>query len=563
LSSTSILTVGRNRDVTQAGKFLLPTLRRIKSTRAVDRFFLKALIWGRTEICRMADENPPDSSGWTWPVSLAGLGLFTFALVALSGPGRIDNVDGQTRFEVGQSLVEHGDSIIRDERVWWVTFPGRNGQRYTNYRFPHSVVAAAAIAVADATGPVNEGRRHFFFLLSGAVACGLLSMLYAIWFRKMGQRPGAALLWAFGGIVCTPVWFYGTCTFDDFIGITTIVAALVCAQLGKGRLVGAIVTGLLLGLAFNAKQPLVCFALVALALNDEPAQSRRKRLLNALLIAAGAIAGVVAEQAYDAYKFPSQISADLMKYYGSAYGNHQLAAFAVLSVSLGAGAVWYFPPMILCLIGVGRRWTADRRLVVALILSSLPFLAFICSLSFFKGDLCWGPRYLTPWFAILWLFAPWGAAKMRTLLLSLILFAGFTVQVLALSVDMHRLYIQKDVSGFGKVYPWLYFNPELSHLCNRPREIIEIARDQTPAAEYSPSLSPTFTFPVFDPPYLEKRGPDVVLRYRMLNSFRPWWASMSYLSPEQRPVDLGKTAMLMLAIAAVGGGLVLAAAKRM
>jgi hypothetical protein len=514
-------------------------------------------------VCSVPDENLPLFCGLTWPVALVGLGLLTFALVALSGPGRIDNVDGQTRFEVGHSLVEHGDSIIRDERVWWGTFPGREGHRYSNYRFPHSVVAAAAIGVADATGLVSEGRRHFFFVLSGAAACGLLSILYAVWFRKMGQRPSAALLWAFGGIVCTPMWFYGTCTFDEFIGTTTIIAALVCASLGKGRLVGAIVTGLLLGLAFNAKQPLACFALLALALNDEPTQSRRKRLLGALFVAAGTAAGVVAEKAYGDYKFPFHIPAKLLEYYGPTFDNHQLAAVAVMSVSLGAGAIWYFPPIVLCLIGVGRRWTADRRVVVALILSSIPFLAFICSLSFFKGDLCWGPRYLTPWFGILWLFAPWGAAKMRPLLLSLILLVAFTVQVLALSVDMHRLYIQRDVTGFGRVYPWLYFNPELSHLWNRPREMIEIARDSRPTEEYSPSPSPTFTYPVFDPPFLEKRGPSDIERYRVLNSFRPWWASMSYLCPEHRPVDLGNTATLLLAIAAVGGGLVWATAKRM
>jgi hypothetical protein len=515
----------------------------------------------------MVNENPIRASRLAWPVALAGLGLFTFALVALTGPGRIDIVDGQTRFEVGRSLVEHGDSALRDDRVWFGSFPGRNGQHYTYYRFPQSVVAAAAIVLADATGPVSEGRRHFFFVLSGAVACGMSSILYALWFRKMGWQPMGSILWALAGIVCTPMWFYGTSTFDEYLGTTVLIAAMVCASLSKGRLIGAIATGLLLGLAFNVKQPLASFALLALALNDDPAQPRRRRILGALLIASGLLAGIVVEQAYDAYKFPfdkKQAHAELLKLYGPAFADHQLEAIAVLSVSSGAGAIWYFPPIVLCLIGIVLRWTAERRVVVALILSSLPFLAFFCSLSFFKGDVCWGPRYLTPWFGILWLYAPWAAAKLRPLMLSIILFLGFGVQVLALSVDMQRLYVYRDVStGFGRLYPWLYFNSALSHLWNRPREIIEIARNSRPAAEYTPAPSPTFTFPVIDPPYLEKRGPEVVERYRVLNSFRPWWASMSYLRPEERPVDLSKTAMALLAIALIGGGIVWLSAKKM
>jgi hypothetical protein len=509
----------------------------------------------------MADERRRASSNLTWSVSLAGLGLFTFALVAISGPGRIDIVDGQTRFEVGRSLVEHGDSALRDDRIWFGSFPGRGGQFYTTYRFPQSLVAAAAVVAADATGPVSEGRRHFFFALGGAAACGLLSILYALWFRKMGLRPSSSLFWAFAGNVCTPMWFYGTSTFDEYLATTVIIAALVTAFVGKGRLVGAIVTGLLLGLAFNVKQPLASFALLALALFDDPATSRRRRLFGALLIVAGVLVGIGAEKAYEFYKFPfdrEKAHSELVKLYGPVYADHQLEAIAVLSVSAGAGAIWYFPPILLCFIGIVRYWKSDRRVVVALILSSLPFIGFFCSFSFFKGDVCWGPRYLTPWFAILWLFAPGAAANLRSSILSILLFLGFSVQVLALSVDMHRLYVYRNASsGFGRIYPWLYFEPALSHLWNRPREISEIARDSRPAGEYTPAPTPTFAFPVIDPPYLEKRGPETVERYRVLNSFRPWWASMTYLSAEQRPVDLAKTATVLSVLAVVGAGLVL------
>src|SRR5437667_8037913 len=91
-----------------------------------------------------------------WLLALAGLFLLVFAVVALTGPGRIDIVDGQTRYEVGRSLVEHGDSVIRDRDCWFAVIPGRDQQLYTNYRLPQSALAAVAIVAADATGRVSE-----------------------------------------------------------------------------------------------------------------------------------------------------------------------------------------------------------------------------------------------------------------------------------------------------------------------------------------------------------------------------------------------------------------------
>src|SRR5438477_405234 len=148
-------------------------------------------------------EIPHRTAPW-WAVVLAGEFVFVFAAVALTGPGRIDIVDGQTRYEVARSLVERGDSAVRDPEVRFWVFPGRAGRRYTPYRFPQSVLGAGAIGLADATGPVSEGRRHFFFTLTSALVCALLAVGYALWFRGVGLAPGAALLWSLGGVFCTP-----------------------------------------------------------------------------------------------------------------------------------------------------------------------------------------------------------------------------------------------------------------------------------------------------------------------------------------------------------------------
>src|SRR5437763_8975652 len=112
---------------------------------------------------------PARPSRAPWWGALAGLFLVVFAAVALSGPGRIDIIDGQPRYEVARSLVDHGDVVIRDLDIWWTVIPGRRGQLFTAYRLPQSLVGVPAVLLADLTGPTSEGRRHFFFVLTSAV----------------------------------------------------------------------------------------------------------------------------------------------------------------------------------------------------------------------------------------------------------------------------------------------------------------------------------------------------------------------------------------------------------
>src|SRR5437764_2921767 len=99
-------------------------------------------------------------SSFGWPRALFGLFLAVFAVLALTGPGRIDIIDGQARYEVARSLVEHGDVVVRDPDLWFPVLPGRDGQLFTAYRLPQSLLGVPAILLADAVGPPSEARRH-------------------------------------------------------------------------------------------------------------------------------------------------------------------------------------------------------------------------------------------------------------------------------------------------------------------------------------------------------------------------------------------------------------------
>jgi len=491
-----------------------------------------------------------------WWIAQAGLFLAVLAVVALSGPGRIDIVDGQTRYEVARSLVEHGDSVIRDPNVWFVVFPGRDGRRYTKYRFPQSAAGVAAILAADRSGPANEGRRHFYFTMTSAVASAALAVIYASLFRRLGHGLRASLLWAAGGIFCTPSWFYGTSTFDDILGSAAVVLAVAMALASRQRhpRARATVAGLALGLAFNCKEPLGIFVLPVLSAIYNPDLGWRSQWSRLVIVVSLLALSVAAYLGYEFYKFPPGSTtghAEIMKRYAPFWSGSPAIALLAMSFSLSAGVLFYNPPILICLSGV-RAWSSrEKSFCLSLSVAIAVFILFISSLTFFKGDPAWGPRYLTPIFAILWIFAPAGSRLVRKWVVVSALGLGLVVQINALCVDPHRLYIEHGLpSAFYVSAPYLYFNPAISHLINRPREIVEVLSNHGDRADhYSPSPTPTFTFPVID--FVEK-GPAAIRKYHVLKGFRFWWASFQYLDRSSQPVDIMRSVVFLVAVAVTG-----------
>lgn len=491
-------------------------------------------------------------------LTLSGLFLLVFSIVALSGPGRIDIVDGQARFEVAKSLALHGDVVVRNPDVWFSVFPGRNGQSYSNYRFPHSVIGALAIVASDLTGPARDARRHFFFVLTSAVAAAALACVYFVWFTRRGLSLRRALFWSLAGILCTPSWYYGTSTFDEIFAALAVTGALAYGLIrGPSRSRrAAFVTGLLFGLAINVKQPVAVFVLPAIMAFDAADASRRTRVTTALMLGAGLACGIAAYMGYDLYKFPpgtKALHAELLKKYLLPYPGHFWWGLAVLSISPGAGIIWYCPSFLLPLEGLRHQGAANSRIALAFAASGLVFFGFIASLSFCKGDPGWGPRYLTPLYAAFWLFAPDGARRFRLRETIALLTLGFVVQTLALSVDPERLHLERGLpSIFGALYPVLYFDARVSGLLNRPREIVQIWGVRHQRVERFSWSDPATAGPQLVTP--KEIGPDAIYRFARFTTFRPWWSSHESMPVAERPVSIAwaVTVFGLLMLAGVG-----------
>ena len=352
-----------------------------------------------------------------WMTALSGLFLTVFSIVSLSGPGQNDIIDGTVRYQAARSLVERGDVDIRDPKITFTVLPGRGGRRYSQYRFPQSAAGVVAILAADATGPVSEGRRQFFFSLTSAVASAVLAVTYAAIFRRLGLGSRASLLWAAGGVFCTPSWYYGTSTFDDILGSAAVVLAVAIAPgCRRYRRAGAVAVGLALGLAFNCKQPLGIFVLPVMAALYDPAIGWRSQWGRLATVAALLAAGVAVYEGYEWYKFPPGSTAghaELLKKYMPTWSGDPVIALVAFLISPAAGVFFYNPALVLCVRGM-RPWHRSRRLFCLSLGAAIAvFVLLICSLTFFKGDPAWGPRYLTPVFAVLWIMAPAGFSLTR------------------------------------------------------------------------------------------------------------------------------------------------------
>ena len=78
--------------------------------------------------------------------------------------------------------------------------------------------------------------------------------------------------------------------------------------------------------------------------------------------------------------------------------------------------------------GLAAWWRGGKRMVVlATTLAIFAMVGFFAMLTFYKGGVCWGPRYLTPIFGMLWLFAPDGAKLLSPSLVKLLLALGAAV----------------------------------------------------------------------------------------------------------------------------------------
>ena len=484
----------------------------------------------------------------------AGVFLFFLALYALSGPGRIDMIDGQYRFEVSWNLVELGRPVVRD--VFLKARTGLDGARYSYYGPAASVAGAPLVALGYLLGGEDgELARFLFSFTSAFFAAGTLALLLHWWLR-MGFSSRKSLFWTLVVGGATLLWPLATSVFDQAQHAFFFLAAAYAGTravndtryLRWSLLCGACAGSLLLfQITYVAVAPLLAASLLS-GWRPLGIKAALPRLWSFAIsfIACATLAGL-----NNFLRFGSPL--DIGGFPGHPGLGNPLVGIAGLLVSPGKGVLWYSPVIILQLWSLRLLARAKPVLAATVVATFLAHFFLIASMSFYGGDWCWGPRYLVTTLPLLALGLPYLRfhTSLRRWVLRTIVGAGVLVQLVGLSLDHQGFFFERALP------PWFWTDPSFnfrhSQLASRVLELRDVASGAraTKESPFRPGPYPALsTYCIFgtDP----RVSPTWMKSYPVFYLPRPWPLWMPHLPKEDRPVPLAPAVCVLVLVGAVG-----------
>lgn len=425
----------------------------------------------------MSPRAPTDKTlAWALFCALLAVYLATFA-------GLPENPDAEVEFQTASALVRTGSfalggtpeadaiTIVHQGRPGFNVRRGKPGREHESFSW--SGVGQALVAVpfyaagslcAHLWPELEERQRastrldvgqseytaHLFVGLRNPLLGALTGALVFLVGRRLGASRRAALLAAFGYGLCSYAWPQARGTLSDVQAAALLLLAFVCAQGALGRLragerasaLELVGFGLALGLAFLTRLVMATgvavlalyFALGALRAATGPLRWRTLRAWRALPWRVLALAFAPALACLGVFLWTNwlRFGDPLESGYGGVVGpdwfkRSPWEGLVGVTVSPGSGLLWFAPGLL-----VGAPWcvSAWRRgerelpllLLALLIMVGVPHVL----IPSWTGAWSYGPRYLLPLVAFLWLpLAPaldllWANVAARTLAFALL-----------------------------------------------------------------------------------------------------------------------------------------------
>jgi hypothetical protein len=488
---------------------------------------------------------------------VGGTFLLFLALYLLSGPGRIDIIDGQYRFEVAWNLVEQGRPIVRD--IFLAARSGLDGARYSYYGLPASAAATPLVWLGFVFGGVDgELARFLFSFTSSFFAAASLTLLLHFWTR-LGVSPRRAFAWTAIVGLGTLIWPLATSVFDQAQHAFFVLAAVYCgfrSTEGPRSRLWAFISGLCAGVLLLYQIPYMVFApALALSLLDRGKPSRIKLALPRLFFSAlpwSLCLGIWA--AYNTARFGSPT--DIGALPGHPLLGNPIIGLLDLAVSPGKGIVWYSPIVLLQVWAFPALWRKFRVLALTAGVMGAGHLVFIASMSFHAGDWCWGPRYLVTTLPLISLGLPLlSIPGSRRWAVNSIVVAGIVIQLLGLSMDHQGFFFAHSLRLWFWKEPWANFRR--SQLAYRVKEVgdavggakVDMGTPFRPGPY--PDLS---TYTIFGPPSSvpTDQYPRWMNPYPVFHLPRPWPLWMRHLPGDRRPVPIVPTTLAITGVLVIG-----------
>jgi hypothetical protein len=502
-----------------------------------------------------------------------GLLLLVFCVYGLSGPGRIDIIDGQFRFDVARSLLDGDGFQVRDPALPR-TVRGLDGNFYAFYGPGASLLGVPLVALARMLGG-DQNAEMFFFSFTSAAVTSICAAVFYLFQRRLGAGTPASVLWTLVLVLATPLWSLGTTVFDQGQHATLLLIAVFFGWQSAARRsrVFAVLAGLVAGSLVLFQEglvlllPFVGLSTLEGAAVKDPTTGKFSFPLGVRVVvhrylpfALGCVLPIVGWMFFNFSRFGSPFDSGKSHVAGHPplWGNPALGLLGLL-FSPGKSVLLFFPTIGVGLFYLRRCLPRFPMLTLSIVLIAATQLTFTSCLTFWGSDWAWGPRYLFTLAPLLTLplgFASIaGIAEKRILLLAISL--GFVVQLLGIGAEHHRFFFEHRLSDF-----FWYFQPETywqeSQLFSRPSEIVSILTEPVPTAA---TLFRPGPYAALWPTYCIFGGPsgssDIWMR--MFSVFylpRPWPLWMPTLSEALQPVSPLAAALVFLALGGIGSLLV-------
>jgi len=486
-----------------------------------------------------------------WLGTALWLWLGCTALYFVTAPGRIDIIDGGIRFDVTRSMLEVGRPIVRD--TWLPGIVGRGGERYSFYPLGTSLIAMPFAALGSRlSGGSIEASQFAFSMTCVPFAAATVALLFLIWGR-LGCSRATALRWSLVVALCTPLWPYAGSTFDTVIigfWLTLAVWAAVEA-INRESMPWAIVSGLSFAAMVNIQEIYAVLGACILVTDRVDTGSLRSRLASRAtrIIAVGLAAGVGAVLAYNAFKFGNPMETGRTSVGHPLLGMMPIGLIG-LFLSPAKIILLYSPTYLFGLLGLRRLIRTSERpcVIVAACLALHIFLT--ASLKFWAGEWAWGPRYLVVSLPLVCIGLPFVTGRQLRAALAGAVGAGLVVQLLAISVDHQRYYLERSYPSFFWLNERSMYTD--SALLARPGELLAVVqkRDLSKVRALAPTHGRTsMTGSPFGAPAPRKRDvPQWMREHLVFVVPRPWPLWSGYLPPALRP---GRTTLMTVAGLAV------------
>lgn len=340
-----------------------------------------------------------------WLLFVGFLGLY-----GVFASGRLRLPDEQEVYFQAESLVDRGELAVPQAVELKVFFgkTGRDGKVYAPYGpgtaffvLPHYLAARGAASALQA-GPENPATTFYLggMLTSFATAFYSALAVALMWLvcLELGAPPRRAFLVAISLGTGTLVFSYATLFFSEGVQVALLLATLLALLRGRMTLAGFALAGAVL-----CKAPTVILApgFAALAYfgryGDRPSFNRVVALAWPVVLAACVHLGWNSWRFYGPMDFGYDWSETMppgVKARG--FSGDYWRGLVGLTVSPGKGLLFFAPPVLLGIAGLGELYSRERATAIAIgVMGAISFL-FWPHYVFWAGGYCIGPRQILP-----------------------------------------------------------------------------------------------------------------------------------------------------------------------